>query len=420
VTVLVLSEMFPNPGNAMSGLFVLQQMRALRRLGVEFTVVSPTPWIPGLVRSLARVQKYLATPSGGTVDGFPVEYPRVPMAPGGKLLYLSGLVYYLGCRRQVRALIKKNRIDLIHAHAILPIGFAAVLLGREFNLPVTCTVHGSDINVQPWRNRGNLLATKWALTHLDHVAAVSGALQDKVREIAGDRPLDLVPNGAEPELFRALPKIQARAQLSLPLGPKILLFVGRLSSIKNVGLLFAAMTRLSRQDTVLCLVGDGELRSSLEQRAVELGIRERCIFAGCQPHQQIPLWMSAADGLVISSHMEGFPTILPEAMLCRIPIVATAVGGIPEAVVNRVTGLLVPPNDALELARAVDELLDHSEATAAMLDRAEAFARENLTWEANACRTLRVYKDLRDASQQRQEPSLKPAQSCGACRPLDS
>src|SRR5438552_17620134 len=118
--VLVLSDMFPNPNNAISGIFVLEQMRALRHRGVEFRVISPIPWIPPLSRSMSRVQKYLAIPSHTKVDDFLVEYARVPMFPGGKFLYLSGFIYYLWCRRLLHRLLKQTSIDLIHAHYILP------------------------------------------------------------------------------------------------------------------------------------------------------------------------------------------------------------------------------------------------------------------------------------------------------------
>src|ERR1700693_2522080 len=171
--VLVLSEMFPNSENAMSGIFVLEQMRALRGQGVKFRVISPVPRIPPGFRSLARMRKYVGIPSHSTVDGFPVDYPRIPMLPRGILLYLAGFVYYLWCRALLREMLQQASIDLIHAHAIMPVGFAAVLLGREFKMPVICTVHGSDINVQPWRNRGNRWAARWALARVDRLCAVS-------------------------------------------------------------------------------------------------------------------------------------------------------------------------------------------------------------------------------------------------------
>ena len=375
LNVLVLSEMFPNPGNAMAGIFVLEQMRALRRQGVELRVICPTPWIPRSLRALQRVKKYVATPVQASVDGFSANYPRVPMFPSGRFVYLSGFVHYLYCRRLLRRMLKESNVDLIHAHAILPVGFAAVLLGREFKIPVSCTVHGSDINVQPWRNRCNRWATKWALARVDRLFSVSWALADKIHSLAGNRQVDVVYNGADPELFRAAMKAQARTLLGLPPDSKILLFVGNLVPIKNVSVLLEAVAQLSRNDATLCLVGDGELRESLERMAKELGVFERCIFAGRRRHEEIPLWLSAANCLVIPSQMEGFPTILPEAMLCRVPIVTTAVGGIPEVVSDGTTGFLVKPGDASALARAVADVLSNSGLVAELVDRAESFAR---------------------------------------------
>jgi glycosyltransferase involved in cell wall biosynthesis len=395
---LVLSEMFPNPDNATAGIFVLEQMRALRRRGVEFRVISPTPWIPSGLRSLARLRKYVAIPSHSTVDGFSVDYPRIPMFPRGVFLYLAGFVYYLWCRALLREMLKETSIDLIHAHAIMPVGFAAVLLGREFKIPVICTVHGSDINVQPWRNRGNLWATKWALARVDRLCAVSQSLADKVRGLAGGLQVDLVRNGADPEVFRATPKSEARARLGMPPADKVLLFVGNLIPIKNIPVLLEAMAQLPCKDITLCLVGEGELRESLERMAGDLGIRNRCIFAGRRPHEEIPAWLSAADCLVISSQMEGFPTIIPEAMLCRVPIIATAVGGIPEVVVDGATGLLIRPGDALALAGAITALLNHSGLATALAERAENFVHKNLTWESNARKVVSLYEETLNRS----------------------
>jgi len=108
----------------------------------------------------------------------------------------------------------------------------------------------------------------------------------------------------------------------------------------------------------------------------------------------VPLWLSAADCLVIPSQMEGFPTILPEAMLCRLPIIATAVGGIPEVILDGDTGVLVPPGDAAALARALGRVLGSPEDADAMAARAQSFAREHLTWDANAQLVVSVYHDM--------------------------
>jgi glycosyltransferase involved in cell wall biosynthesis len=269
-------------------------------------------------------------------------------------------------------------------------------------------VHGSDINVQPWLNRGNRRATKWALAKVDRLFSVSQALTNRIHELAKDRKVDLVHNGADPECFQTTPKTEARVSLGLPSAGKMVLFVGNLIPIKNVAVLLDAVAKLSNKDVVLCLVGDGVLRESLRNTAAELGILDRCIFAGRRAHEEIPLWLSAADCLVIPSRMEGFPTMLPEAMLCRTPIIATAVGGIPEVVTDGVTGLLVKPDDAGGLAQSLERALHDSGFSAALAERAARFARENLTWEANARHVVAVYEDMLHASRR----PRKPVSSC--------
>lgn len=394
MTVLVLSEMFPNPENAISGVFVLDQMRALRRRGVNFQVIVPVPWIPPLLRSVKKWQAYARVPSEGRVEDFPVRYLQLPMFPKGWLFWLSGFLSYLWCRRVVRDYILRYQVDLIQAHAIMPLGFAAVLLGREFKLPVACTVHGSDINVQPFTNWRNRWAAEWALKRVSHLFAVSLDLKQKIVALVGARQIQVVRNGADSALFYPLPKNEARARLGLPPDKKIILFIGKLVPIKNVPLLLDAFRRLSTRDALLYVVGDGILAGELQAAAHRAGIQDRCHFVGCRPHGEVATWLAAADCLVLTSNMEGLPTILPEAMLCRTPVVATRVGGIPEVVVHGETGLLVPPGDAGQLAAAVDTLLNNPDFVLRLTENAATRANRDLTWEANATQALQAYQQL--------------------------
>ena len=409
MTVLILSEMFPNPENASSGIFVLDQVRALHRQGVEFQVIAPVPWIPGLFRSARKWRKYSRIPSQGFVEGIRVHYLRLPMLPAGWLFWLTGIIYYLGCRRLVRDLVRKHNVALIHAHAIMPLGFAAVLLGRKFKLPVTCTAHGSDVNVQPFTNWRNRRAAQWALRRVPRLFAVSHDLKRKMVQLAGERPIQVVPNGADSQLFHPMPKGEARAQVGLPEDKKIVLFIGNLIPVKNVSLLLQAFSRLQSRNTLLYLLGDGPLKEKLRAEAIAAGIGESCRFMGRRPHDEIATCLAAADCLVITSKMEGLPTIVPEAMLCRTPIVATRVGGIPEVIVNGESGLLTE-SDAGEIATAIHSLLSDRELASRLAENAAALAHRDLTWRANAAQVLRAYEEMTHASTPA-EPAWRRAES---------
>jgi teichuronic acid biosynthesis glycosyltransferase TuaC len=389
--ILVLSPLFPIPGDPALGVFVLEQLKALRQIGVDAVVVKPIPWPPPMLRFLPRVQKHAVIPRTMNVEGFQVEYPRFPVLPGGRLFSAYGLLCYLCCRSTVRRFLTEHKVDLIHAHTVMPAGFAGVLLGREFNLPVVCTGHGSDISHYPRRSRASCLATKWSLRHTKQLVTVSRDLKRKVASLASVDNVEVVENGADDSLFTCISKREARTKVGLPFDKKMLLFVGNLVPVKGVDILLEAVSKLERMDTVLCVVGQGFLRQSLESLAARLGIAERCMFVGGRPHREIPSWLSAADCLVLSSLSEGFPTILPEAMMCRVPIVATAVGGIPEVVKHQQTGLLVAPGDADALAEAINAILEPGYFVPRMIEHAEHTAKSLLTWHANAIRMKEIY-----------------------------
>lgn len=393
MNVLFLSHMYPTVVHPSKGVFVLEQARALRKLGINIRVISPQPWAPALLQFVPRVRKYSYIPQRAMVHGVEVEYPRIPQLPGGGLFFSSGLIYYLSCRGAVRGTIKSSPVDLLHAHAAMPDGFAAALLGREFRIPVVCTLHGSDISLYPLRSRATYVATEWALRHISNLVAVSDDLKQKVKKMKRSDNVRVVQNGADPERFRPIPKLRARGLLSLDCERKLILFVGNLVPVKGVDFLLEAVAQLKKTDFALYIVGDGSMRPMVETRAEQLGISRSCIFAGRRPHDEIPIWLCAADCLVLPSLSEGLPTTILEAMMCRTPVIATAVGGTPEIVVDGDTGFLVPPADATALSSAIVRMLTLPPLQLdAMLDRANHTTKE-LTWDANARKMLIVYRD---------------------------
>jgi glycosyltransferase involved in cell wall biosynthesis len=390
--VLVLSGQFPTPRDPVCGMFVVEQIKALRKLGVEITVVAPTPWAPRALRFLKRVQAHLLTPTQSQLDDFEVHYLKIPTLPGGHLFSLSGFFLYFRSRSIVRRYLERGGIDLIHAHTVMPEGFAAVLLGKTFKIPVVCTAHGSDVKIYPWKSYATRLATKWAVRKVDRVIAVSDDLKEAIFQLAGVRQVYIAKNGADAERFKSVPKDEARVALGLPRDKRLICFVGNLFPVKGVEFLLNAVSKLDRSEVVLYLLGDGYLRVGLIELAKELGIGNICHFMGQRQHQEIPIWLSAADCLVLPSLSEGLPTVISEAMMCGVPVVATAVGGTPEIIRHRETGLLVPPKDSRALVQAIIEVLTNQELANSMRQKALIEAQSNFSWERNAHQTLDVYR----------------------------
>jgi glycosyltransferase involved in cell wall biosynthesis len=166
----------------------------------------------------------------------------------------------------------------------------------------------------------------------------------------------VLPNPA-PEVPAMPPRDVLREKLALD--GQTLVFAGRLGPQKALGV---ALDALSEVDGVSLLVaGDGPERPSLERRAAELGLAARVRFLGSVPRRRVLRLFHAADGSLLSSAWENYPHTVVEALAVGCPVIATAVGGVPEVVADGANGLLVPPGDPAALAAAISRFFGDSE-----------------------------------------------------------
>lgn len=182
----------------------------------------------------------------------------------------------------------------------------------------------------------------------DRVVAPSHATARELAEDYGARDVAVIPNGV------TLPAEPA-AEIGAPRRPFTVLYAGRLRTRKAVAVLLEAFSRLRDRvsDAELIVVGDGEQRPALEAQAKRLGVAGAIRFEGARPHDAMPAYYRSADVFCLPSLYEGFPLAILEAMAAGLPVVATAVAGVPEAVADGVTGRVVPAEDAGALAEAL-------------------------------------------------------------------
>jgi len=195
----------------------------------------------------------------------------------------------------------------------------------------------------------------------------------------------LLPNGVDRALFYPRDRAACRQALGLPAEGRVVLFVGDLVPEKGVGELVAAWTalrRAAREPVHLVLVGEGSLRAALEEEARALGdrARTRLVVAGPRPHPEVAEHLGACDVLALPSWHEGTPNVVLEALASGRPVVATRVGGIPDAVPEGQAGLLVPPRDPRGLAFALEAAL------ARRWDEEAILAAAPPAWEESAAR----------------------------------
>jgi glycosyltransferase involved in cell wall biosynthesis len=272
---------------------------------------------------------------------------------------------------------------LLHDPHAVSAGLVAARLGRRAPL---VAVRRVDFPL-----RGPLSRAKYAAC--GRVIVVSRAI-GSVMEAAGlgsDR-LRLVYEGV-PERTPLPGGREALAKLGVPEGVPVVGNVAALTGHKDHATLLEAMALLRARlpEARLVIAGEGELRGALEARTRALGLADRVLFAGFR--DDLDRLLPAFSVFCLSSRLEGLGTSLLDAMAFGLPVVATAAGGIPEAVEDGVTGRLVPPRDPPSLARALAEVLCDERRRAGWGAAGRRLYLERFTAERMVEETLRVVRE---------------------------
>jgi len=337
-----------SPGNA-------RILRALRAIA-DCRVIIPVPLFPAALTRLLRRQPREIPAVETEPDGSLILHPRTFHIPG-VARFLNAAFYALSVGPMVRAEVARFRPDVILAPWAYPDGTAAVALGKILGVPVVVRAMGSDIN-QVARMPGRRPQIRWALRHAARVIAVSRAMGQVIAALGvPEQSIAVIPTGVEPAIFHPRDRALARSTLDLAPGPLVVV-VARLSPEKGLVHLLAAMSLAGERCPFrLLIVGDGAQRRELEQEAERRGLRERIRFDGFQPEARLPLYYSAADLVCLPSLAEGWPDVLMESFACGCPVVASAVGGVPDIVALTGAGLTVPPASPDALAHALETAL---------------------------------------------------------------
>ncbi len=278
--------------------------------------------------------------------------------------------------------VDRYSLDIIHVHYALPNALSAVLArGITGNVRIVTTVHGTDVTV--WGKEPSLQPViRYGLEQSDAVSAVSQNLKNEVYTSFGlEKRVQVIPNFVDTRVFSRLPDSPLRSQLARD-SEKIILHVSNFRPVKRLQDLINAFFRLQRRNpgTRLVLAGDGAEREPAEKLVQDLGLASQVTFLGTRA-ELVQLY-SAADLFVLPSEKESFGLSALEAMACRVPVVATETGGLPEVVEQGKTGLLVPVGDVEALSTSMAALLGnpalHAQMAARSREKAEKFSPENI------------------------------------------
>jgi phosphatidylinositol alpha-1,6-mannosyltransferase len=368
-------------------------------------------WMGELARRYAAGS--LVTSTGGDPDSasadaqFPNLVDRLPV-PAGRLRTVQGAFLW---SRRAASLARSHHVEFVWCGNLKPGGYPARWIRTRLGVRYGILVHGGDLLILQRQARTSLLKRRTARALLGQASVVIAnskwtgdlcrSILDQLDVEAGPDKVRTVPLGSDPALFRpGVDQADFRSRYGLN-GRRWLLTVARLSQHKGIdtGIRALAMLRERYPDMGYAVVGSGDDLARLESLTRELGLSERVRFLPGVPDRDLPAAYNAAAlylGLsrLMPDRVEGFGISLVEAGACGLAVVAGRTGGIPDAVREGETGLLVNPDNLDEICSAVQGLLDDSERAARMGRAGRRAVEDYYNWDRVAADLQRIGHEL--------------------------
>jgi glycosyltransferase involved in cell wall biosynthesis len=306
------------------------------------------------------------------------------------VLFLAPFVYKSSLNL-ARSLAASNHYNLIHAHWLLPNGYIAYKISKETGIPYAVSLHGSDVTMAE-RPLFKSFAKK-VLKNASWISACSEDLRHRVINLGADpAKVTTIPYGVDVEKFKPDTRRKAKCRELIRLkyrrGQKVILAVGRLVEKKGFTYLLDAMKIvLSKTDKALLVIaGDGDLKSELSSKTHRLGISTHVYFPGNIERDDLPLYFSGCEIMVVPSvrdkygNIDGLPNVLMEGLASGRALVASDIAGIPNVIFDGENGLLTEPENPESIAGALLRLLEDDALRKKLGSEARLQALHKYTW----------------------------------------
>lgn len=385
----VVTTSYPIEAGDVSGIFVYRLVKHLSE-DIDTTVITPASdkvTVTGRTHSRHAVKIFRYAPRRWQVlahrgGGIPAAISRNPWLY--LLLPVLLLAMLLACLRLAR------RFNLFHAQWSVN-GLVACLAGKFTGKPVLTTLRGSDVNLALKSPLHRFLLRR-CVSLSTKVVAVSDSLVMTVRQLipgAPDSKFSVIDNGVDEE-FLSIPRVSGGETSLLKL-----VTVGNLTTNKGIDQLLRALQLLAGERLRLQVVGNGPERENLLQLTTSLNLQNSVEFVGAVPPDDMVGVMSRADVFVLSSHSEGRPNAMLEAMAAALPVIATDIPGIREVITTRNNGLLFPDGDYHALAACIKDLARNTTLRNELGTAARQFIITNgYRWSDTANRYERLYREI--------------------------
>lgn len=287
--------------------------------------------------------------------------------------------YELALASKLVDVVRFENLDILHVHYAIPHASAAfmakqILATYGIHIPVVTTLHGTDITLVG-KDRTYKPVVTFSINQSDGVTAVSHNLkQDTLEFFEIEKEIRVIPNFIDLQRFSMKAKDHFKKAIA-PAGEKILIHTSNFRKVKRTQDVIKVFSKVNKViPSKLLMVGDGGERSECEQLCRDLGVTDSVRFLGKQ--EAIEEILSVADLFMIPSQSESFGLAALEAMACRVPVLSSNAGGLPELNVEGVTGFLCDVGDVKGMAEKAIYMLQDDERLNQFKDNALKRAKE--------------------------------------------
>ncbi|MHA1222534.1 MAG: glycosyltransferase [Candidatus Heimdallarchaeaceae archaeon] len=388
MNILVVTNQFPSESFKYKGSFIYQQVKELKKHVQNISIVAPM---------YGKDRKY------EVFDNIPIYrfkfYTKKVKDPllrylfsgiKGKISLVSFVLFQV---LKVLQIVKKKKIDIIHAHWILPSGFSSLIVALLFRKKLVLTAHGSDLT---YCSKTRILRSflKFTIQKCQKFIGVTSYITELAMEICNQSSkFNTIHLGVANKVNEL---VKTESEQMEKIETIWLILVGSLYPLKGIQYLLDSILILShkRNDFKCRIIGDGILFNKFQTFIKENNLEEYCELKGFLSHDETIKFISDSSIAIQTSLSEGLSVFLQESVFLGKPVVATDVGGTKDIVEDGVNGYLIQPEDAKELAQKINDLLNDRNKIRIMGLNSLKIAEKKLILEQNVKRIVEIYKEI--------------------------
>ena len=400
LSVAVITNRIGRTPNQIRDSFIFDEIQHLSQEGIKIHVIrlkkEKTSFSYNI--NFHGIRKKLDLKTIGYISKNSLFYPPISLTRNPKAIYREN-IYALN----VVNIVKRFKTNLIHAHFVYPEGLVGLIAKKHSNKPLVITVHGYDILTEPTIGYGVRLnkkinpLIKKVLMNADAIVTASKATFNEVKKMNKNiNQIHLISNSVDTKRFNPnLNSLNLKKKLDLRENNVIFTLRNHETQygLKYLIEAFSIIKKI-KKNTILIVGGDGSQRKYLELLAKKLCINKDTIFTGKIPRNDVPLYYSVSDIIVVPSLQEAFGLVVSEAMATGKPVIGSNVGGIPDQIINGYNGFLVKPKDPYEIAQKILYLLNNPEKTKKMGLRGREIVLKKFNFELRTKKLISLYNHL--------------------------